>query len=716
MVIKRSTWLTRAREEAEFLAQNQLLIPNIAFSTENYFKIAEKTGLIFFIFSEKTGKAVYVSSGYEKIWGKDPKYLYKYSNSWIFSIHPEDYHLASHTIATRLRSSYEFEEEFRIVGGGNVTPVKVSAFPVYCNAGCITYYFALFEDRSPYFRLAQDYQQNLDKFAYFFNQASASLAITDKFGKFLHVNHSFCRLTGYSQRELRKLSWHKLVKGDRQRDYFRIAMNLTAGQYAEESIKQITRKDGQRLEIGLKISLGQTENGEAQFNNQITDMRERRFIESSLISNQSHDAATNLPNRLTFVSELDRAIALQKSDSNSHFIVLVVRVDRIARIQGEVYELAIKEIIARIEAQISGRDTLAYLNNDNFGIIVRDTNVLKLAVEIAANIVKSLKQPLVIKNKQLFPVISVAVVDERYQRSSEEILSDGELTIESIKTEKNAPIKVFDKALRQAALYRIELASALPMALQNREFKVYYQPIICLRTGNLYGFEALVRWYHGDTIISPLQFIPICEETGMIIPLGLELMETACQQTKLWQDKYPQHQDLKISVNLSAKQFHDDSLLKSVQQILDQTGLSGKSLKLEVTESVFIDDLEKVVELLKSFTKLDIRMSIDDFGTGYSSLSYIQSLPAHTLKLDRAFVNNIEQDKDRAIAATIVTLAHMVGMDIIAEGIETEAQLKILMQLGCEYGQGYYFAKPLPEAEAATYLANYSSVEVCSHT
>ena len=321
----------------------------------------KKTGLVFLIFSAKTDKLVYVSANYKSIWGQDPDYLYKHSNSWIFQIDSEDYHRASHSITTRLRANYEFEEEFRIVNKSVKTPVKVSAFPVFCNAGCITYYFALFEDRSPYFKLQQDYQLNLDRFSYFFTHAPVALSITNQFGKFEEVNDSLCRLTGYSQQELSKLGWHDLIDGYRIRDYFAIAKELLDGKHSIELLKTIRTKQQKLVEISLKITVGQTFERKTLFNNQITDVRESKYIEQNLILERSHDRQTNLLHQRSFLDLLQRSIQYRQENSSFSFIVLVVSIESLEVIrhslEDDIFSHVLKEIICRFEEQISGNDS-----------------------------------------------------------------------------------------------------------------------------------------------------------------------------------------------------------------------------------------------------------------------------------------------------------------------------------------------------------------------
>ncbi|MGL5508541.1 MAG: putative bifunctional diguanylate cyclase/phosphodiesterase, partial [Microcoleaceae cyanobacterium] len=241
-----------------------------------------------------------------------------------------------------------------------------------------------------------------------------------------------------------------------------------------------------------------------------------------------------------------------------------------------------------------------------------------------------------------------------------------------------------------------------------QEFLLYYQPLVDLSTGQIIGFEALVRWQHPEEgLVSPLQFISIAEETGLIIPLGEWILQTACEQLKKWQIAFPQR-TLMISVNLSGKQFSQKHLVQKVHNIVTIAGIDPQNLKLEITESVVMQDVDIAIDILEQLKALDIKLGIDDFGTGYSSLSYLNLFPTNTLKVDKSFVGKMEvmaNGTNIAIVKTIITLAHVLGMDVIAEGIETVEQLNKLRILGCEHGQGYFFAKPLPVDQATALLA-----------
>ena len=257
------------------------------------------------------------------------------------------------------------------------------------------------------------------------------------------------------------------------------------------------------------------------------------------------------------------------------------------------------------------------------------------------------------------------------------------------------------------AIQRLELETDLRKAIEREEFLVYYQPIVSLIKGTLVGFEALARWQHPTRdIVSPAEFIPVSEETGLIVPLGKWLLKEACQQLRFWQSQYPEYSSLKVSVNLSGKQLKEPFLINTIDEVLEETGLEGQFLKLEITESLLMNNFELVTNTLLSLRKRKIQLSIDDFGTGYSSLSYLHRFPINTIKIDRSFVEEIQSERDNSIIKTIVTLAHMLNMDVIAEGIETPFQMNQLKRLKCEHGQGYFFAKPLNKKEAEKFIAS----------
>jgi EAL domain-containing protein (putative c-di-GMP-specific phosphodiesterase class I) len=303
--------------------------------------------------------------------------------------------------------------------------------------------------------------------------------------------------------------------------------------------------------------------------------------------------------------------------------------------------------------------------------------------------------------------IGIALSTEDYQRP-EEILRDADTAMYRAKQLGKARYEVFDQAMRAHAMDRLGLESDMRRAVERREFFLQYQPIVSLATGSVRGFEALVRWQHPERgLIHPAKFIPIAEETGMIIPVGKWILGEACRQMSRWQKLLCMDGPLPVSVNLSGKQFLQPDLLEQIQEVLRETGLDPRGLKLEITETVVMENIETATHTLEQLRALGVELSIDDFGTGYSSLSYLQRFPVSTLKIDRSFVSRMtESDGTAEIVRTIAKLAQTMGMDVVAEGVETESQRAQLRDFECEFGQGYFFSRPMDGDDAEALLLN----------
>src|SRR5581483_7282862 len=289
----------------------------------------------------------------------------------------------------------------------------------------------------------------------------------------------------------------------------------------------------------------------------------------------------------------------------------------------------------------------------------------------------------------------------------EDMLRDADTAMYRAKALGKARHVVFDETMHARAVALLEFETGLRRAIERHHLQVYYQPIVAIDTAALAGFEALARWRDPERgLISPAEFIPIAEDTGLIVPVGRAVLRESCRQMRAWQAQFPGGAPLSISVNLSGQQLAQAGIVKQIGEVLWETGLDGHSLRLEITESVFMDDLEAAIAVLKQLKALDIRVSVDDFGTGYSSLSYLHRLPIDVLKIDRSFVSGLGVDAGRsAIVHTIVSLAHHLGVDVIAEGVETPEQLAYLRELRCQYGQGYLFSRPREPAAAAELIA-----------
>jgi EAL domain-containing protein (putative c-di-GMP-specific phosphodiesterase class I) len=348
------------------------------------------------------------------------------------------------------------------------------------------------------------------------------------------------------------------------------------------------------------------------------------------------------------------------------------------------------------------------LGGDEFVILLEDIQDPTDVTRIADRIQHDLALPCDLEGHKVFVSVSLGIVlSEASYEKPEDILRDADIAMYRAKGQGRGRYEMFDMAMLDRAMTRLELETDLRKALERQEFLVQYQPIVELGNRQIIGFEALVRWQHPTRgLVSPADFIPMAEETGLIIPIGYWVLTEACRQIREWQAQFPADPSLTVSVNLSAKQCAQTDLVQRVAGILQNTGLDASSLKLELTESMIVEDAASTATTLSELRALGVQVQIDDFGTGYSSLSYLQRLPIDTLKIDRTFVSRIGKDGNGSeIVRTILALAHDLGMKVVAEGIETDEQLSKLKSMECEYGQGYLFTKPIDSQTARTWLA-----------
>jgi diguanylate cyclase (GGDEF)-like protein len=423
----------------------------------------------------------------------------------------------------------------------------------------------------------------------------------------------------------------------------------------------------------------------------------RPFQKAAAVSNSSADnnAATAIPEihslSVLFV-DLDRFQAINET---------------FGRRSGDLFLQAIAHKLQR--HKLSGRHKIARLDQDAFGVLIEQVSHSQEAIDFADRLQAELSQPITLEGQSISTTASVGIslAQIGYRYDPEQLIQDAHTATYRAKSLGKARYEVFSNGLRSEAAQRFQTETDLKQALTRQELYLNYQPLVDLTTGAIAGFEALVRWQHPERgIVSPGEFIPVAEETGLIIPMGQWIFAEACRQAQVWRQQFPRVgcDPLIMSINLSAQQFNQPDLVEQICATLKATETQGNTIKIELTESMVMDDVEATIPLLLRLKALKIKLGLDDFGTGYSSLSYLHRFPLDTLKIDRSFVMQMEEaSENREIVKTIIALGHNLGMDIIAEGVETEAQGKLLQQFACEYGQGYFFARPLG-AEAATEL------------
>lgn len=421
-----------------------------------------------------------------------------------------------------------------------------------------------------------------------------------------------------------------------------------------------------------------------------------------------HDALTGLPNRALLADHLKLAIERAKRREDHLFAVLFLDLDRFKNINDSlghtIGDQLLIAIARRVEGCLRPMDTVARLGGDEFAILLDGLEDFSHAIHVAERVQDELMQPFNLKGHEVYTTASIGIaLSTTGYDHPENILRDADIAMYRAKDNGKARYELFDTVMHTRAVALLKLENDLRRAIERQEFRVFYQPIISLQTDQIAGFEALVRWEHPERgFVSPDEFIPLSEETGLIMEIGHFVLRESCRQMREWQKSL--QRPLMLSVNLSGKQFIQSNLIGQIKGILDETDFDPRWLRLEITESVVMENAEAATSMLLQLRELGAHLSIDDFGTGYSSLSYLHRFPVTTLKIDRSFIGRMgEGDENSEIVRTIMTLANNLGMEVVAEGVETEEQLAQLRTLKCEYGQGYLFSRPV-NAEAAEML------------
>jgi predicted signal transduction protein with EAL and GGDEF domain len=469
-----------------------------------------------------------------------------------------------------------------------------------------------------------------------------------------------------------------------------------------------------------------------QIGAQLGRVVERRRAEDQLIHDASHDPLTSLPNRTLFLDRLTRAIARNRRDPEALFAVLFVDLDRFKLVNDSLGHQAGDDLIMQVSTRLAaslrsgdmiarahppqepgsdGLATLARLGGDEFTILLDDLTDLSDAVRDADRIPHTLAQPFLIDGHEIYVSASIGITwSATGYSTADAVLHDADLAMYRAKTLGKARYAIYDQNMFALAINRLDVETNLRRALQRNEFELHYQPIMALSSNTLVGFEALVRWRKSPTeLVYPDEFISVAEDTGLILYIDTWVLREACRTMHQWHQEFPSPEPLSISINLSARQFARPDLVQQIRQILAETQIDPHTVRLEITESVSMADSERTVCVLSELRQLGVRFSIDDFGTGFSSLSYLHRFPLDLLKIDRSFVSRMALDKDSlSIIQTILSLARNLGMEVVAEGTETEAHVAQLTSLDCEYGQGYFFSRPLQSDAARTLLKSQS--------
>ncbi|NOQ19925.1 MAG: EAL domain-containing protein [Desulfobacterales bacterium] len=450
----------------------------------------------------------------------------------------------------------------------------------------------------------------------------------------------------------------------------------------------------------------------------LADITELKEAERQISHQAFHDTLTNLPNRALFMEHLTMAVKRAKRRDDYGFAVLYMDIDRFKLVNDSlghsVGDSLLGAFASRIQASLRDVDTLARFGGDEFVILLEDIENSEYASGVADRLQQELKRPFMVDGKEVFAPASFGVVlNTKNYNQPEDIIRDSDAAMYHAKENGKAQYKVFDKTLHKKASHLLQRETDLRKSIHRNEFENHYQPIVDLRTSSLVGFESLIRWNHPQLgLIYPDSFISIAEETGLIVPITQLIAQQACEDLCHWQKQLKDQLKLTMNINISSKHFQSPTLLDEIKEILGKTGMPPEQLKLEITETALMEDADETIRLVHRLKDFGIKLVIDDFGTGYSSLSYLQRLPIDALKVDRSFVSRIknEPDGNRNIVEAIISLAHRLNMTVVAEGVETEEQLAILLEMNCQFGQGYLFSKPLSKPNVDKLIVNILQV------
>lgn len=491
--------------------------------------------------------------------------------------------------------------------------------------------------------------------------------------------------------------------------------------FSNQSLKQTSfetelKSDSESIWLDVKSNPYTKLNGSSNgYLYTVNDITERKRIEKQIQHDAFHDTLTDTPNRALFLDRLTNAIERYHREEKTSYAVLFLDFDRFKIVNDSlghtVGDTLLKAISKRLDKHLRRGDTLARLGGDEFTILLEDVESISDVTDIAENIQSSLEHPFKIAEHLIHISASIGIVanDLDYD-SPEDVLRDADIAMYRAKALGKARFEFFTEEMRQNAAKLLVLENDLRIALDEEQFDIHYQPIAELLDDNVVGFEALARWNHPSRgMISPAEFIPIAEDTGLIIALDRWILKHACKKISEWQNELNFKPPIMLSVNFSSRQFDTNDLVSYVESVLEETGFNPPDLKIEITEQIFMANTDNIEKTLHELKALGVKLYIDDFGTGYSSLSYLQRFPVDTLKIDRCFITNMIEDSESSeLVRAIISMAHNLGLQVVAEGIENQGQMQQLKVYNCDYMQGFHLSKPLAQDAARAFLIEHA--------
>ena len=559
--------------------------------------------------------------------------------------------------------------------------------------------------------------------------AADMIAVIDLNGNRLYNSPAYQRILGYGPEELAATSSMDQIHPDDRARVQEVTAKASSTGRGEQLEYRVRHKDGSWRFLESTASTIRNPQGEAVglviVNRDIT---QRKRAEERLEHQSFHDSLTDLPNRSLFLDRLQRSVAVSRRHSDFKCAVLFIDIDEFKVFNDSLGhalgDRLLVQIAQRLRAGLRGSDTisrprvedgselfagestLARPGGDEFTVLIEELHDPSDAIRVAERIQQRLADPFSVNDQEIVLSVSIGIAfSNNGTGEAPDLLRDAEIAMYRAKGSGKGRCEVFDHAMHEGAIKRLQLETDLRKAVELKQFRVYYQPVVSLRDGRIVGFETLSRWQRPEGLVMPAEFIPVADETGIILAMNRQLLYEACNQVRSWQAQFPSDPPLSVNVNISPRQFAQPDLASQFAEIMKETGLAPSCLNLEITETIAMADAQRSAAVFSELKALGVRLDIDDFGTGYSSLSRLQGFPVDTLKIDRSFISRVDTDVETAeIVRIIVMLARGLRLQVVAEGVETQAQADWLKGIGCELAQGYLFSKPVPSDAIAQLL------------
>ncbi|MCC2970843.1 EAL domain-containing protein [Massilia sp. IC2-476] len=552
-------------------------------------------------------------------------------------------------------------------------------------------------------------QESEEFFRLTFNQAAVGIVLLGGDGRVLRTNSKMSQILGYSEIELLQRFYQQLMCEEDLAEEQALINRLKAGEISDyQREKRLQRRDGAQVWVSVSVSAMRDANGRQRFICVVKDIQRQKQAEEALLRMANHDALTGLPNRVLMQDRLGQAI-MHAHRAGRQVAVMFIDLDRFKHVNDslghDAGDALIVEIARRLSASLRESDTVARQGGDEFVVVLPDLAGQDDATKVARKLLDNLFQPMLLCGHEVFPSGSIGIaMYPRDGADSATLLKCADSAMYGSKGQGGNHYSFYASEMGEQAALHLRMEGALQRALQREEFLLVYQPVVDIGSGRVAGVEALLRWQPvGRPMVSPAEFIPLAEETGLIVPIGDWVLATAMRQQVAWNEAGLD--PVRISVNLSARQFLGQDVAQRVAALLEETGCDPAMLTLEITESVLMENPAAATETMGRLAAMGVQLAIDDFGTGYSSLASLKRFPIHSLKIDRSFVMDLTQDADdAAIVNAVIALAHSMKLNVIAEGVETREQLAFLQEHGCDQMQGYCFSRPVEPGDIAAML------------